>query len=167
MSHDMVPSRLMATLRHLAVANLVALTLAFALLAQTAAPASASIGWCRSDPVVLIDLVPADVFVSAQWEDLGKISGATQVVIVMPTTVKTSAGVPTIGFGYGEQVSFERSNGLRTTWSGVQLRIKVRVPSSDNSVPIRVEFAPRLIGIVAPVTVEGHANSWITFNAVL
>jgi len=168
MSHVLLPSRLFSSARRLVAVNLLAAaTLAFALTLQSAAPAAASIGWCRSDPVMILDLAVADVFVSAQWDDLAKVTGATEVVIVIPSTIRTVVGIPDLGFGYGENVRFEPSNGLKATLSRIELRIKVFVPSSDSSMPILVEFAPRLLGILAPSSAQGHANSWITFNAVL
>jgi len=167
MSHGLLPSRLMVSARRLVVVNLLAAALAFAFMLQTAAPASASIGWCRSDPVVVLDLAVADVFVSAQLSDLTKITGATEIVIVIPSTVQTVVGIPTLGFGYGEHIQFELSNGLKATSSGIELRVKVFVPSTDSSMPIQVEFAPRILGILAPSTAQGYANSWITFKAVL
>jgi hypothetical protein len=40
--------------------------------------------------------------------------------------------------------------------------VKVFVPRSDNSMPVRVEFAPRLLGILAPKTALGCAYTWVT-----
>jgi hypothetical protein len=168
MSHGRSCSQLMSSARRLVVVNVLAATiLAFAFTFQSAAPASASIGWCRSDPVVVLDLAVADVFTSAKLSDLPKITGPTQVVIVIPSTVKTAIGIPTLGFGYGEQVTFERSNGLKATLSRIELRVKVYVPSTDSTTPIRVEFAPRVLGILSPTSAQGFANSWITFHATL
>lgn len=168
MSHGLSPSNSDSSVRRFAAINvLVAVILASSFTLQTAAPASASIGWCRSDPVVVLDHAIADVFTSAKWSDLSKVTGATQVVIVIPSTVRTVIGIPTLGFGYGERVSFERSTQLNATWSRIDVIVKVFVPSTDSSMPIRVTFAPRLLGLLWPTSAEGHANSWIVFNAVL
>jgi hypothetical protein len=168
MSHGLLPSKLLSSVRRLVAVNvLVAATLALALTFQTAAPASASIGWCRSDPIIVLDLAVADVFTSAKWSDLSKVTGPTDVVIVVPSSVKTTIGIPTLGFGHGEGVSFQRSRALKATGYGIEVVVKVFVPSSDNSMPIRVDFAPRVLGILSPTSAQGYPNSWITFKAVL
>jgi hypothetical protein len=143
----------------------VQLVLILLLSFSTAAPASASVGWCKSDPVVVVNLTLADVFTSAQISDLGKVTGATQIVVVVPQGVLAALATPGLGFGYGEFVTFETSRHLEATLFHVEVIVKVFVPSTDNSMQIRVDFAPRIVGLLSPMSAEGHANSWVTLSS--
>ena len=139
--------------------------LALLLALSTAAPASASVGWCKSDPVVVVNLTLADVFTSAQFSDLDKVTGATQIVVVVPSGVIVVLATPGPGFGYGEFVTFQTSPDLKATLLHVDVVVKVFVPSTDNAMPIRVYFAPRILGLLWPMSTEGNANSWITLSS--
>jgi hypothetical protein len=141
---------------------LVQLVLVILLAFSSAAPAAASVGWCRSDPVVVVNLTLADVFTSAQFSDLGKVTGPTQIVVVVPRGVIAALATPGVGFGRGEFVTFETSPYLKATLFHVQVIVKVFVPSTDTAMPIRIYFAPRILGLLWPMSAEGHANSWIT-----
>jgi hypothetical protein len=48
------------------------------------------------------------------------------------------------------------------TGQGMQIRVKVLVPTSDDTVPVQVQLAPRIVGILSPTTVEGVANAWVS-----
>src|SRR5882672_10845138 len=126
---------------------LVQLVLVLLLAFSSAAPAAASVGWCRSDPVVVVNLALADVFTSAQYSDLGKVTGATKIVVVVPPGVLVALATPGVGFGRGEFVTFQTSPYLKATLLKVQVVVKVFVPSTDTAMPIRVYFAPRIIGL--------------------
>jgi len=145
----------------------VQLVLLFCLAFSSAAPAAASVGWCRSDPVVLVNLTLADVFTSAQIQDLTKVTGATQIVIVTPIEVFATLATPGLGFGYGEFVTFQKSSHLKFTSAGIQVMVKVFVPSTDNAMPIRIYFAPRIVGLLQPMSAEGHANSWVVLGTTM
>ncbi|HEY7033814.1 MAG TPA: hypothetical protein VH482_20930 [Thermomicrobiales bacterium] len=125
-------------------------------------PASASVMWCRSDPLVVIDGYLVDVFVSVPIDQLLKVSGATEIVITTPPDVNIALASPGIGFGYGEHVTFAESPSLDVTGQGMQIRVKVLVPTSDDTVPVQVQLAPRIVGILSPTTVEGVANAWVS-----
>ena len=129
--------------------------------------ASAGVGWCRTDPVVVIDGHPADIFISARFDDLSKVTGPTEVVVSTPVGIDGELAIATAGFGYGEKVTFEESPSLTATSEGFELRIKVRVPALDDAMPIRVEFAPRVVGVLQPDEAEGHANEWISLRPLL
>jgi hypothetical protein len=164
MPHDcMVPIRRFFSVRRAMVQTIIALVLALSVTAQ----ASASVGWCRSDPVVVVNLTLADVFTSAQIEDLGKVTGATRIVIVTPKNVFATLATPGIGFGYGEFVTFEKSSSLQKTFSGIEVIVKVYVPATDSAMPITVDFAPRVVGLLSPMSAEGHANSWIILRSTM
>jgi hypothetical protein len=38
------------------------------------------------------------------------------------------------------------------------------VPANDDHVPVRVEFAPRIDGLLVPAREQGLANDWIVLN---
>ncbi len=129
--------------------------------------ASAGVGWCRTDPVVVIDGHLADIFVSARFDDLSKVNGPTEIVVSTPVGVDAELVIATTGFGYGEKVRFVESESLEVTSEGIELRIKVRVPARIDAMPIRVEFAPRVVGVLQPDEAEGHANEWISLRPLL
>ena len=143
--------------------------LAFSILTLAVAVpgAGAGVGWCRDDPVVVIDGQLADIFVSAQFEDLSKVNGPTQVVVSTPVGVEGQLAITGPGFGYGEHVRFAESKSLKVTSEGIEVRIKVKVPANSDAMPIRVEFAPHVVGILQPAAVEGNANEWISLRSLL
>jgi hypothetical protein len=157
----MVPIRRVFSVRRAVVQTFIAVLFALSVTAH----ASASVGWCRSDPVVIVNLTLADVFTSAQIEDLGKVTGATRIVIVTPTNVFATLATPGLGFGYGEFVTFDKSPSLHKTPSGIEVIVKVYVPATDSAMPIRVYFAPRVIGLLSPMSAQGHANSWVILRS--
>ena len=144
-----------------------ALAFAVLALALTVPGAAAGVGWCRTDPVVVIDGRLADIFVSAQFVDLLNVTGPTEIVISTPVEVDVTLAIATLGFGYGEVVSFEESRSLKVTSDGIDVRIKVRVPALSDAMPVRVEFAAHVVGILQPVAVEGHANEWVSLRTHL
>lgn len=140
------------------------LVIAIVTLGLAVPTANAGIGWCRTDPVVVIDGQIADIFVSARFDDLSKVTGPTEFVVGTPVGIDGQLAIATAGFGYGEKVTFEEFPSLQVTAEGIELRIKVRVPARSDAMPIRVEFAPHLVGVLAPVEAEGHANEWIVLR---
>ena len=121
--------------------------------------------WCRSDPVIVIDGVLVDIFVSAPPDALLKVTGPTEVVVTLPRGVDVQLVVTDLGFGHGERVYFEESGKLKATDDGIDVRVNVYVPSRDDDMPVLVEFAPRIVGLLAPTSAEGTANQWITLEA--
>ena len=137
---------------------------AFALVILTetyAAPsATAGVAWCRTDPVVVIDDQVADIFVSVRFDELKRVNGPTEIVITTPVDVDITLATPGVGFGYGENVTFEESPALEKTDKGIDLRIEVYVPAQDD-IRVLVQFAPRVVGILNPRNARGEANDWI------
>ncbi len=138
--------------------------LAFIVLAPGASAARA---WCRTDPVVVIDGTLADVFVSRPLSAPLEVTGPTKMIITVPEGVKTQIILHDLGFGRGYDFKFKQSSDLHITDAGIEVKIEVYVPARDKKMPIKVEFAPRLLGILWPDSVEGTANQWITLNTVL
>jgi hypothetical protein len=144
-----------------------ALAVMAVLMVISTSPASAGVGWCRSDPLIMVDGVIADIFVSAPLDELLKVTGPTQIVVATPVEVDAFLILSTLGFGYGEIVSFEKSRRLKVRDGGIELQIQVFVPATDDQMPLLVEFAPRILGILAPVAMQGTANDWISYRVVL
>jgi hypothetical protein len=124
--------------------------------------ASASVMWCRSDPLVVIDGYLVDVFVSVPIDQVLKVSGATEIIVTTPPGVDIALASPGVGFGYGENMTFAESPALHVTDQGMQIRAKVLVPAAEDSVPVQVQLAPRIVGLLAPTTVEGVSNTWVS-----
>ena len=129
-------------------------------------PALAGRGWCRSDPVVLIDGVLADVFTSGPLDALLTVTGPTQIVITTPQDVTISLAIPGLGFGRGERVTFQRSKKLKSTNEGIELKIAVFVPAKKDF-EVTVDFAPRVVGILKPRSADGRSNDWIDLSTKL
>ena len=129
--------------------------------------ASAGVGWCRTDPVVVVDGRVADIFVSARFDDLSKINGPTEIVVSTPVGIDAELVIATAGFGYGEKVRFVQSESLQVTSQGIEVRVKVRVPARVDAVPVRVELAARVVGVLQPDEAEGNANNWIPLRSPL
>lgn len=144
-----------------------ALLLSMLTLVLAVPGASAGVGWCRDDPLVVVDGQIANIYVSAHFEDLSKVTGATEVIVSTPVGVDLALAVAGPGFGYGEHVSFVESRSLKVTPEGIEVWIKVRVPAHSDAMPIRVEFAPKVVGILKPTAAHGKANEWISFRALL
>ncbi len=144
-----------------AAAVLAAQVLAVFSLGVTVRDAGAYRSWCRSDPVVVVGDAVADIFVSVPLDGLSRVTGPTQIVVTVPVGVGVTLATPGAGFGYGEAVTFVESPALEATNDGVQVRVAVYVPSSDDAMPIQVEIAARVVGILAPVSAEGKANGWV------
>ena len=143
-----------------------ALLMLGAALGATAPGAAALRHWCRTDPVVTIRGDVADVFVSGPLDAPVLVTGPNRIVIRVPTGVDATLIASTLGFGKGEEVSFEHVRSLKATDRGTEVVVKVYVPAV-NAMPVLVEFAPRIVGILAPASVEGTANTWVTLRTVL
>ena len=143
--------RLMAT-----VATLV--LVALALQVQSAV---AGIGWCKSDPVVLIDGHPVDIFVSAPADAPLRVTGPTEIVVTVPVGVSVELVVSDLGFGRGEVVTFAESHALRVTDTAIGVKVAAYVPTADDGMPVLVEVAPRVVGLLSPASAEGAANEWV------
>ncbi len=144
-----------------------ALVLVALLLVLATHPAAAGVGWCRTDPVVVIDGRVADVFVSVPLDALSRVTGPTEIVITVPVGVTNTWAVPGPGFGYGEVVTFDQSPALSETAEGVEILVKVYLPATDDEMPVLVEFAPHVIGVLAPDGAEKTANTWIRLRTSL
>jgi hypothetical protein len=132
--------------------------------------ADAHRAWCRTDPIVIIDGAIVDIFVSAPLGDLVKailtVTGPNKIVVTVPQGVKAWLLLSDLGFGRGNTVTFAQSPDLQRTADGVQVKVEVFVPAKG-SFPVRVDFAPRILGILAPESAEGVTNSWFSLTTDL
>jgi hypothetical protein len=129
--------------------------------------AAAGRAWCRIDPVVIIGGELADVFVSAPLLSILKVNGPNEMVVTVPKGVPAHVVVPDlVGFGYGTDFRFAESSNLRQTDEGIEVKVEVYVPARSD-IPVRAEFAPRLLGILRPDTAEGTANEWVKLRTRL
>jgi hypothetical protein len=142
--------------------GLAALTLPAALRPRAA---DATRGWCRFDPVVMIDGQFADIFISSYLEMQLLATGPTQVVVTVPPGVRARLVATDLGFGgHGYDVSFAESRKLADTKRVLEVQIKVLTPAEDSSegpLPLKVDFAPVGDGRLAPGSAEGLANTWV------
>ena len=136
-------------------------------LATGARGADAARAWCRTDPVVMIGGVIVDIFIAGPLDAPLLVTGPNQVVVVVPVGVDATLVAKDLGFGRGEEVSFKESNNLTVTENGIEVIVRVYVPARDDAMPVRVEFAPRLLGILSPEWVEGTANEWVVLRTTL
>ena len=142
--------------------------LALLLVAAVAAPgAAASRQWCRTDPVVTVGGVVADVFVSGPLDAPTKVTGPNLVRLTVPAGVDARLVASDLGFGRGVEVSFAESHALKARRGAVEVRVEVYVPAADDAMPVLVEFAPRVVGVLAPAAAEGTANRWVALGASL
>ena len=141
-----------------------AVFLAIMALVVATGAVDAARAWCRSDPVIEIDGELADVFVSASLEAPVLVKGPNRIVVTVPKGVKARLVASDPGFGRGTKVSFEESKRLRATKTGIEVRVSVYVPASDDEMPVRVEFARTGTGLLDPERADGAANEWVTLR---
>ena len=135
-----------------------------ALLMTPGAVVRSSVGFCASDPVVIIGDTLTDITVLAPADAPLKVTGPNEIVVTIPYRLSGSVVTLGVGFGQGEKVTIVQSHRLKATPDGVEVMIQVFVPASDDTMPIQVRFAPRLSGLLAPITTEGVANTWVTLR---
>jgi hypothetical protein len=150
--------------RRLAFPVVVLVALAFALTAQAAA---AGRGWCRTDPVVTIDGTIVDIFAAAPAKALLLVTGPNRFVVTVPVGVETRLIAEDLGFGRGVETTFAESSELRVTEAGIEVRVALYVPATDGTMPVRLEVAPRLLGLLRPASAEGTANAWVSLTTVV
>jgi hypothetical protein len=132
-------------------------------IASATHSAEAARGWCRTDPLILINGELADIFCTAPLSMLLQATGPTEFVVTLPRGVDGKLLLAGPGFLKGETVEFRHSRRLEKTKSGIEIKVAVRVPAKED-LPIGLEFAPRLLGILNPDRAEGFANSWVSLR---
>jgi hypothetical protein len=138
------------------------------LLGVTAQGAAAGRGWCRADPVIVVDGQAADVFISSDLKMLFSATGPIQMVVEIPNGSKGSLILNDFGYGYGYRISFVQASDL-VRGGHTQVRIRAYAPAHDSSLPVSIIFAPRSLGlgllpVLFGVSADGAANSWVTLT---
>lgn len=147
------------------VVSTLAVALAVLGLVLTGSSAQAGKGWCRVDPVVIIDGQIADIFVGSTLSALLTTTGPIKMIVTVPPGTKTTKLISDLGFGRGYDFRFAESSDLVATEDGIPVRVDVYVPATKDSLPVSVYFAPRLLGILWPASIDGYANDWISLTA--
>lgn len=127
----------------------------------TGPSAQAGKGWCRVDPVVIIDGQVTDIFVGSDPSALLTTTGPIQIVVTVPAEMSATHVISDLGFGRGYDFSIVESSQLVATADSVPVDVEVYVPATGDALPVSVYFAPRLLGLLQPASTDGHANAWV------
>lgn len=135
----------------------------------TASETDAARGWCRADPVILVDGQLADVFVGSSAEMLLKSTGPIKMEVIIPTGSKGYVVLTDLGFLRGYDIVFKHSSALTKTRSHTQVKIRVYAPARTSSLPVTVTFAPRSLNsslkeILIGTSATGTANQWVSLK---
>lgn len=142
--------------------------------ALTARPAAAARGWCRMDPIIVVDCGLAEILVAVKVQDVLDVNGPTEIVVTVPVGVEAGLAADQLvewrtsrgnlsgpGFRYGEFTRFAESRKLKRTRNGIHLEVAVRVPSRGTH-RVRVEFGPAGVAVLDPEQAKGATNEWVT-----
>lgn len=129
--------------------------------------AGASRAWCRTDPIIKVNGQLAHIYVSGPVNAPLLVTGPTEVVVSTPVGADAEHIASDNGFGQGYVVTFVESKKLRATDEGVELNIAVLVPATDDTMPVKVEFASRITGILSMDSALGTANRWVSLDTTL
>ena len=156
----------MTRLARIMLTTLTALILAGGATFQSA---NAARGWCRMDPVIMVDGQLADVFVGSSLDMLLKASGPIKMEILIPTGSRGSVVLTDLGFGYGYNIAFKQTSTLKRTATHTQVKVRVYAPATSSTLPVTVTFAPRslsssLTSIVFGTSVNGLSNQWVSLT---
>jgi hypothetical protein len=153
------------------LARLLVVTIAsFILLsAVSAQSASAARGWCKVDPVIVVDGQLADVYIGSTISMLLQATGPINLEITIPNGSTGSVILNDLGFLHGYNVVFKHSSALTRTAQHTQIRVRVYAPASSSDLPVTVTIAPRtltssLLQILVGTSADGYANSWVTLT---
>jgi hypothetical protein len=95
-----------------------------------------------------------------------QVTGPTKVVVTVPADVQAHHLLSDLGFGRGYAVSIIRSPDLQVTDAGAEIQVDVYVPARRH-IPIAVDIANDILGILSPTSAYGHSSQWITVKAVI
>jgi hypothetical protein len=148
------------------IGALVALTFLSGLVAPHA---DAARGWCKADPVIMVDGQLADVFVGSSLDMLLKATGPIKMEIIIPSGSTGGVVLTDAGFLRGYSITFKHSSTLTKTKSHTQVKIRVYAPATTSTLPLTVTFAPRslgssLTGILLGTSVTGKSNQWVSLT---
>jgi hypothetical protein len=135
--------------------------------AVNAQSASAARGWCRVDPVIVVDGQLADVYIGSSLTMLLQATGPISLEITVPNGSTGYVILNDLGFLHGYNVVFKHSSALTRTWNHTQIKARVYAPASSSNLPVTVTIAPRslsasLMEILVGTSGDGYANSWVS-----
>ncbi len=148
---------------------LLSIVAALVLATSVAAPhAEAARGWCKVDPVILVDGQLADIYVGSTLEMLASATGPIKIEVLIPKGSKGAVILTDLGFLRGYKITFVQTSKLTRTKKHTQIQVRVYAPSKK-SLPVTVTFAPRSLGsslkdILFGTSVDGWSNSWVTLT---
>jgi len=149
---------------------LIATVASFILISATGAPeASAARGWCRFDPVIMVDGQLADVFVGSTLEMLLSATGPVKIEVIIPTGSNGYVILTDLGFLKGYSIVFKQSSSLVRTATHTQIQVRVYAPAKSSTLPVTVTFAPRSLSsslwqILIGTSASGYANQWVSLT---
>lgn len=149
------------------LAAVMAFVLAMAGMTLSAPTAEAGKGWCRVDPVFIIDGQVADVFIGSELSALLTTTGPIKITVTVPRGINVTHVLSDLGFGKGYKITVVKSASLKATKTSVPVNIDVYVPAKSNLLPVSVFFSPRLLGILSPASADGAANQWVSLQSHL
>jgi hypothetical protein len=138
--------------------------------AMTAPRADAARGWCRVDPIIMVDGQLADVYIGSSLDMLLQATGPLQLEIVIPDGSTGFVILNDLGFLHGYNVVFKHSSALTRTKLHTQIQARVFAPAKSSDLPVTVTIAPRallsstLMEILIGTSFDGNANSWVTLT---
>ena len=135
------------------------------LLTSDPADVAAGRGWCRADPLLLVNGETADVWVGSTLQALLDTTGPIRLAVTTPVGVHAQHVISDLGFGRGYDISIGTSPDLEWSSESIELEIAVWVPARSD-LPVTVEFAPRVLGILWPASASGSTNSWVIVQTV-
>jgi hypothetical protein len=140
-----------------------AATLAAASQVPFARWTEAGVRWCQIDPLIQVGDKTARLYVASAEEMLARAVAPVTVLFMIPAGLNYALLDSDAGFGYGYNVSFAVNAGMRTGQS-IPVQVGLVCPSWDSSLPVRVDWVPADAS-AGSRTVDGRANSWISFDA--
>jgi hypothetical protein len=133
--------------------------------ASAGGDASASKGWCRSDPAFLVGDRVVDVVLGSDPAMLAAATGPIELVLAVPVGVPASLLAADAGFGYGYTIAIREAADLLATTEGAQLRIAALAPATDDRLPVTIYFTSLdADGSLTQKEATGAANGWITLQ---
>jgi hypothetical protein len=102
---------------------------------------SAGITWCRTDPIITVNGQVFHVYVFATEEMYQLATGPTEIIVKYPQdTIATGQLLPNDnGFGLGYKLTLQPASGLSQSGDRLKIKLAVRVPASDSSLPVGME----------------------------
>ena len=128
-------------------------------LVVTAAPVGAGVGWCRADPIVTINGVPLQIWVSIPDIYEPYVNGPIKVRIAVPEDVTDLQVVHLdAGFnGHGETVIWATNGRSPRADGSIPVKVRIKVPFNKRA--LRADFGPQVeVPVQAEVVVNGTSE---------